>query len=87
MCALSGELDLFTFNLAYVMDEYRDPKFAGGYVAGKYLFNKTAEQDQKAFALCGRYDLHLNVTLYSHPRYASLTRVPESVRLSMHLEL
>ena len=34
--------------LADVMDEYRDPKFTGGYIVGEYLFNKTDEQDQKS---------------------------------------
>ena len=59
--------------LADVMDEYRDPKFTGGYVVGEYLFKKTEEQDQKSYALYGEYDLHPNVTLYSRVQYASLT--------------
>lgn len=59
-------------SLADVMDEYRDPKFAGGYIVGEYLFDKTPEQNQKAFAVYSEYDLHENVTLYSRAQYAKL---------------
>ena len=59
-------------SMADVMDEYRDPKFTGGYIVGEYLFDKAPEQNQQSYAVYGEYDLHENITLYSRAQYAKL---------------